>query len=64
MNRITIERQAETIERWKSRNGVTGRDYVPVNSGVSRTPSKRALLRSLAEISADEGDPPRFYANF
>lgn len=64
MYRITVESQAAIIEAWKSRNGVTGRDYVPVNSGVSRTPSKQALLRSLADVSADEGVAPRFSANF
>ena len=64
MNRITLESQAETIERWKSRTGVSGRDYVPVNSGATRTPSKRALLQSLADAAADQGSAPRFAAKF
>jgi hypothetical protein len=49
MDRITLEPQARTIERWKAKSGVTGRGYVPVNSGASRTPSKRALLEALRE---------------
>jgi hypothetical protein len=62
MKRITVERQAEAIERWKSRSGVSGRDYVPANSGATRTPSKRALLQSLADTV--QGAPSRFPAKF
>jgi len=60
MERITLERQAEAIERWKARRGISGCDYVPANSGVGRTESKRRLLRALAEDSKAQGKPPRF----
>ena len=62
MERTTLERQAEAIERWKERRGVSGRDYVPVNSGASRTESKRALLRALADDAKARNEAPRFVA--
>jgi hypothetical protein len=64
MNRITIERQAESIERWKADNGVTGRDYVPVNTGARRTLSKRELLSVMEEAAAKERTRPRFVAKY
>ncbi|HXR35782.1 MAG TPA: hypothetical protein VN754_07535 [Candidatus Binataceae bacterium] len=60
MKRTTLERQAETIERWKSRSGVTGRDYVPANSGATRSPSKRALLQAIDDAARERGARPRF----
>jgi hypothetical protein len=61
---ITLERQAETIERWKALRGVSGRDYVPANSGVTRTPEKRLLLKSLADDAKARNKEPRFSANY
>jgi len=62
MEQTTLERQAEAIERWKARRGVSGRDYVPMNSGTSRTESKRVLLRALAEDAQARNEPSRFVA--
>ena len=62
MERTTLERQAEAIERWKARRGISGRDYVPMNSGASRTEAKRALLRALAEDAQARNEPSRFIA--
>lgn len=59
MDRITVEEQARIIERWKSRAGVTGRNYIPANSGATRTASKRALLKALAELTRDEATRER-----
>jgi hypothetical protein len=63
MRAIKLEQQARSIERWKARAGVTGRDYVPRNSGVSRTPSKRALLKVLASLTP-AGEEPVFPAKY
>lgn len=64
MERITLESQAELIERWKSQTGTTGRGYVPANIGISRTPAKRALLQALSDIAEEQGTPTRFAARF
>lgn len=64
MTVITIERQAEAIERWKASKGITGRNYVPVNGGARRTASKRQLLSAIAEAAADRGEKPPFAAKF
>jgi hypothetical protein len=64
MTATTIERQAEAIERWKASKGITGRDYVPVNSGARRTKAKRRLLSAMGEAAADRGAKPRFAAKF
>jgi hypothetical protein len=64
MKTITLERQAQAIERWKSENGVVGRDYVPVNDGARRTASKRALLKALSDSAAERSAPAPFLANF
>ncbi len=60
MDRLTLERQAKAIERWKAKTGVTGRDYIPLNSGVGRTSSKRALLQAIADSAKDRKERPRF----
>ncbi|HWB50604.1 MAG TPA: hypothetical protein VG651_15955 [Stellaceae bacterium] len=49
MKLTSLEDQAAVIEEWKRRNGVSGRDYVPPNSGLHRSLSKRHLLRAMAE---------------
>jgi hypothetical protein len=64
MKRITLEQQARAIEAWKSQNGITGRNYVPVNEGKRRTPSKRSLLRAIAEEADRRGRKPIFPAKF
>ncbi len=64
MKRMTLEDQARVIEDWKRRNGVSGRDYVPVNGGSHRTPSKRGMLRALAEDAENNGRAPVFPAKF
>jgi hypothetical protein len=64
MKRITLEEQARVIDSWKRRNGITGRDYVPVNGGSHRTESKRCLLHSIADEAAKQGLTPTFAANF
>jgi hypothetical protein len=64
MTVITIERQAAAIERWKVSNGITGRDYVPVNNGMCRTESKQALLATIAADAERLGIEPPFTANY
>jgi hypothetical protein len=64
MDRITLEGQAKAIDRWKAQTGVTGRDYVPTNSGATRTASKRALLQTLADNAAERDTSLPFAANF
>ncbi len=63
MKQITLERQARTIERWKSENQVIGHDYVPANSGATRTAEKRALLQALSDLAAEQGTTLPFAAN-
>ena len=64
MKRITLEQQARAIEGWKRRNGVTGRDYVPVNRGLGRSASKRGLLRAIAEDAGKRDRTPSFPSKF
>ena len=64
MQRITLEQQARSIERWKAANGITGRDYVPVNLGKRRTASKRALLSAMDEAATKSKRVPRFLSKF
>ena len=64
MQPTSLERQARAIERWKSKKGITGRDYVPANNGARLTDAKRALLRALAELVTDDGGPTGFSAKF
>jgi len=60
----TLERQAESIERWKSAKGIEGRNYVPANNGARRTASKRALLKALSDLAVACGVSPPFSAKF
>ena len=64
MKLITLEDQAQAIEAWKRRNGVSGRDYVPSNRGLHRTASKRRLLRAIAEDARKDGRTAVFPANY
>jgi|HubBroStandDraft_1064217.scaffolds.fasta_scaffold00074_24 hypothetical protein len=60
MDRITLAEQSAAIERHKAKRGLTGTDYVPVNSGTSRTDSKRALLRAIGDAAASRRREPVF----
>jgi hypothetical protein len=64
MKRITLEQQAEAIERWKAAEDLTGRDYVPANGGARRTRSKRALLSAMSDAAAQRGVKPAFDAKY
>jgi len=64
MKRITLEQQAQVIDDWKRRSGITGRDYVPVNGGLRRSAAKRVLLREIARDAAARGITPVFPARF
>ena len=64
MNVITLEEMSERIEKRKAELGLTGNDYVPRNSGISRTTEKRALLQSIYDQCKLEGREPPFKANF
>ena len=60
MNRITLEQQSAWLAKRKRELGLSGRDYVPVNSGTRRTPAKQALLDKLAEIGRTSKRALRF----
>lgn len=60
MNRITLEQQSAWLAKRKRELGLSGRDYVPVNSGTHRTPAKQALLDKLAEINRTSKRALRF----
>jgi len=60
MNRVTLEQQSAWLAKRKRELGLSGRDYVPVNSGVRRTAGKQALLDKLAEISRTSKRALRF----
>jgi len=64
MNRITLEQQSAWLAERKRQLGLSGRDYVPVNTGARRTPAKRALLEKLAEISRTSRRALRFFARY
>ncbi len=52
------------IERRKAQLGLVGDSYVMPNSGESRTPEKRELLRLLAAAAAEKRISPPFNANY
>jgi hypothetical protein len=60
MNRITLQQQSAWLAERKRELGLSGRDYVPANSGKRRTAAKRALLEKLAEISRTSTRALRF----
>jgi hypothetical protein len=64
MRRITLDEQAQVIERWKAERGYKGRDYIPANSGRRRTAAKRALLRDMDGEDRRKGRKPAFKAKF
>jgi hypothetical protein len=61
---MTFEEQQESLERRKAELGLTGTDYVLPNSGVSRTPEKRALLRAMKQAADERGVELPFKASF
>lgn len=61
--RTSLEEQAAFLTRRKAELGLVGRDYVPVNAGGRRTPSKQALLRKLRELAENKRLPLPFKAN-
>jgi len=58
---LELERQ---IDQRKAELGFVGNDYAPLNSGRNRTPSKRAMLGALRDLSEANGQAPKFKANF
>ena len=63
MIRTTLAEQSAFILKRKAELGITGRDYVPLNSGKRRTESKRALLEAIEREARARGQEPRFKAN-
>jgi hypothetical protein len=62
MNRSTLEQQSAWLAERKRQLGLSGRDYVPMNSGARRTAAKQALLDKLAEIRRISKRALRFLA--
>ena len=58
---LELERQ---IDQRKAELGIVGNNYVPLNSGRNRTPSKRAMLSALSDLARSKGQAPKFKANF
>jgi hypothetical protein len=61
---IKIEDYLRGLAERKAALGIKGNDYVPLNSGVARTPMKRELLRLLALLAREQGREPPFKANY
>ena len=64
MTTIDLEDFEKWLERRLAALGWTGRDYVMPNSGLNRTPDKRALLRAIADAAAERGLERPFKADF
>ncbi len=64
MKTVRLDDFERRQDRRKAELGITGRDFVRPNSGVARTPEKRALLRALADSARAAGRAPRFSANY
>jgi hypothetical protein len=62
MMRITLEEKARFLAQRKAELGITGRNYVAMNSGKHRTESKRELLRTIEREAGARGIWPRFRA--
>jgi hypothetical protein len=60
--RIILEEKARLLAQRKAELGITGRNYVAVNSGKHRTESKRELLRTIERETEARGIRPRFRA--
>lgn len=64
MKYVSLRNFERGLDARKAALGYTGFHFVRPNSGVARTPAKRALLRSLHEAARHAGRKPRFEANF
>ena len=64
MKRIGLKDYERGLEARKAARGFAGFDFVRPNSGATRTPEKRILLRKLADIARRQSRKPRFKANF
>ena len=60
----SLNRQSEWLAKRKKERGLSGRGYVPANSGARRSPEKRALLALLAQLRQRSAKALRFTANF
>ncbi len=60
---MTFEAQQQSLARRKAELGFAGTDYVLPNSGLSRTPEKRALLRAMKRAADERGFELPFQAN-
>ena len=56
--KVKLEDYMRDLDARKRERGYTGRDFVPVNSGKSRTAEKRALLRELERMPPSESKAP------
>lgn len=63
-NIITLKEMSARIEKRKAELGLVGNNYVPKNSGLRRTPEKRALLQWIKDECERKGKKPPFDANF
>lgn len=63
-NAIDFEDYKRELEARLRALGYLGTDFVTPNSGASRTPEKRNLLRALAEDARARGREPTFKANY
>jgi hypothetical protein len=63
MIRITLKAQSDWLAKRKAELGLTGIDYLPVNPGGRRSSEKRALLRKLRSLAADNPRALRFKGN-
>ena len=61
---VRIEDYERRLEERKKALGYIGNDFVMPNSGVSRTPEKRELLKALDEVARKIGREPVFKANY
>lgn len=64
MKTVTLEQQAQAIEKRKAELGISGESSVPVNGGQNRSESKRALLSDIRNAAERQGRAVPFNANF
>jgi len=62
MKTIKLEDLERQLIARKRELGIVGVDFLPLNDGSRRTPSKRRLLQTLAENAAAQGRKPKFPA--
>lgn len=63
MRVITFARHEATLAERRAALGLDRPDAVARNSGLCRTPEKRALLAALRRRADEAGTPPSFFAN-